>query len=66
MESHMNSLFTVYNQRLAGYLMMNGFPLVRMSYNRRTDKNNFVFPNTDMLHEYIDRWQMERFTNKLE
>lgn len=59
----MKSMFTVYNQRLAGYLMMNGFPLLRLSENKRTGKNDFIFANVPMLHDYIDKWQINRLKN---
>lgn len=56
----MKNLFTVYNQRLAGYLMLNGFPLLKLSENKRTGKNDFIFANVPILHEYIDKWQIEK------
>lgn len=56
----MKSLFTIYNQRLASYLMMNGFPLLRLTENRRTGKNDFIFANVPLLQDYIDRWQIEK------
>lgn len=56
----MKNLFTVYNQRLAGYLMLNGFPLLKLSENKRTGKNDFIFANVPILHEYIDKWQTEK------
>lgn len=63
----MTNLFTIYNQRLAGYLMMNGFPLIKISQNRRTGKNDFIFANVPMLQEYIDRWKIEKLKqNKTE
>lgn len=60
----MKSLFTVYNQRLAGFLMLNGFPLLRLTENQQTGKNDFIFANVPMLQDYIDKWQIERLTNK--
>lgn len=62
----MKSLFTVYNQRLAGYLMMNGFPLLRLSENKRTGKNDFIFANLPLLQEYINKWQIEKIKTKTE
>lgn len=56
----MKSLFTVYSQRLAGYLMMNGFPLIMLSKNNKTGKNDFIFANTDELHDFIKKWQIEK------
>lgn len=60
------SLYTVYSQRLAGYLMMNGFPLIELVRSQNTRKNHFIFPHTPMLKEYIDKWQIERLNNKAE
>lgn len=51
------SLYTVYSQRLAGFLMMNGFPLIELVKNQTTRKNYFIFPNAPMLKEYIDKWE---------
>lgn len=56
----MKSLYTVYNQRLAGYLMMNGFPLIRLSENKQTGKNDFIFANVPLLQDFIDKWQIEK------
>lgn len=60
------SLYTVYSQRLAGYLMMNGFPLIELVRSQNTRKNHFIFANTPMLKEYIDKWQIEKLNNKTE
>ena len=38
----MKNLFTVYSQRLAGYLMMNGFPLVRIIQDNKTGKDDYL------------------------
>lgn len=62
----MKSLFTVYNQRLAGYLMMNGFPLLKLSENKRTGKNDFIFANVPILQDYIDKWKDSRVNDKTE
>lgn len=60
----MKSLYTVYNQRLAGYLMLNGFPLIEISKNKRTSKNDFIFANTDSLHDCITKYQTHKI-NKI-
>ena len=56
----MKSLFTVYSQRLAGYLMMNGLPLVKITQASKTGKDDYLFANTDTLHNFIDKWKNER------
>ena len=48
----MKSLYTIYSQRLAGYLMFNGFPLLRLAENEKTNRNNFIFANTELLQDY--------------
>ena len=55
-----SSLFTIYSRRLAGYLMMNGFPIVRIMQNSKTGSDNYLFPNTEALHYYINKWQTEK------
>lgn len=55
-----SSYFTVYNMRLAGYLMMNGFPIIRIVQDSRSSKDDYLFANTNELQEYIGKWQMER------
>lgn len=54
------SLYMVYNQQLAGYLMQKGFPLVHMMENPITKKNCFIFANTDTLHEYMEIWKSKK------
>lgn len=62
----MKSLYTIYSQRLAGYLMMNGLPLIKLREDTKTGKNNFIFANTETLQDYINRWQIEKNKNKIE
>lgn len=62
----MKNFFTVYSLRLAGYLMYNGFPLVRMATNPKTGKIDFLFVNNKRLQDYIDLWQIERLNSKTE
>lgn len=52
------SLITIYSQRLAGYLMMNGFVLLRLLPNRTDNRNRFIFANSPALRDYIDKWQI--------
>lgn len=59
-------LYTVYNQRCAGYLMMNGFPLLRLMVDNNTGLNTFIFANTTELHEWIEKWQTERIQDRQE
>ena len=56
------SNITIYNQRLAGYLMLNGFPLLGMEHNKfdtsqERKKNVFFFPNSDDLQVKMKEWK---------
>lgn len=62
----MKGLYTIYNQRLAGYLMMQGFPILRIMQNSKTGKDNYLFANTELLHDHIDKWQIDRLKTKTE
>lgn len=60
----MSKNYTIYNQRLAGYLMQQGFPLLYLSRNHRTNLNKFIFRNSKILQDYIDKWQVIRIENE--
>ena len=59
MERRSTSLFTVYTQRLAGYLMQRGFVLIDLATNRN-GKKVFLFTNSPALHDAIDGWMLEK------
>ena len=47
--------------RLAGYLMMNGFRIIRINHNLKvTGKDIYVFEQTEKLKEYIFRYINKR------
>lgn len=55
--------FTIYNQKLAGYLMMHGFPLRDLVKDRRENAqkfNLFMFDNTQQLQNAISEWHENR------
>lgn len=59
------SNITIYNQRLAGYLMLNGFPLVGMEKNKydqseQHKKNVFFFVDSDELQERMKEWKSHK------
>lgn len=56
------SFYTVYSQRLAGYLMQHGFPLIKL-VEGGNGKNNFLFVNTKILKDYIDKWKIQKLNN---
>lgn len=53
------SQFTIYNMRLAGYLMQRGIPLIDIAIND-DGRNVFLFNNTPALHDAMDRWMILR------
>lgn len=58
------NFYTIYSQKLAGFLMMNGLPLIRLVPDfKRGNKNSFIFANNEKLHSLMDRWQIERNKN---
>lgn len=49
--------FPVYNQRMAGYLMMKGFVLVNIAPNEKyKGRNVFYFWDSDMIRETIQEY----------
>ncbi|MBQ5565159.1 MAG: hypothetical protein IIT39_17430 [Clostridia bacterium] len=58
------NFYTIYSQKLAGFLMLNGLPLIRLVPDfKRGNKNSFIFANNEKLHSLMDRWQIERNKN---
>lgn len=57
--------FVVYSQKLAGYLMYNGFKLVNIQPNKEFPQFNvFIFLNTDELAKAVDTFKtMEKEEN---
>jgi hypothetical protein len=45
----MKKEYVIFNQRLAGYLMMNGFVLKHMEKSEKSNKNIFFFNESDEL-----------------
>jgi hypothetical protein len=56
----MKKEYVVFNQRLAGFLMLSGFVLKRMEkskYEDYSNKNVFVFNESENLHKAIDEYK---------
>lgn len=51
--------FTIYNQRLAGYLMMHGFPL-RFLVREEGALNKFLFDNNERVKNAIETWKKSK------
>lgn len=45
-------LYAVHNQRIAGYLLQRGFPLIRLVYGE--NYNSFLFVDSLDLHQAIE------------
>lgn len=60
MRNRETNLITIYSQRLAGFLMLNGFVLMRLLPNETDNRNRFLFANTLALRDCIDRWSIEK------
>lgn len=58
------SLMTVYSQRLAGFLMLHGFVLIRLLPNETDNRNRFIFANTPALRDCIDEWQIYKLKER--
>lgn len=56
-------LYKVFNQRLAGWLMQNGFPLIEL-IDEDERKRSFVFCDTPELHDAIQYRHEEIQKNK--
>lgn len=53
--------FTVFNLRLAGYLMQNGFPLrVLVDNHEKGQFDQYLFDNTQELQDAIRKWNENR------
>lgn len=55
-----NTMYIVYSQRLAGYLMCQGFPLIQLVRNIESGKNNFLFHDSTQLQQCIAEWSRRR------
>ncbi len=54
-------MFKVFNQRLAGYLMLNGLKLVSIEPNPNISKYNvFTFEKSDKLSLYLNEYQKQK------
>ena len=60
MPARETSLKSIYCQRLAGYLMLHGFVLLRLLPNETDNRNRFLFANTPALRDCIDKWQIKK------
>lgn len=50
----------IHSQRLAGYLMMNGFRLIKLLLDESSGLNKFIFINTPALIDCMESWQIQK------
>lgn len=55
-----NTMYIIYSQRLAGYLMCQGFTLIQIVRNIESGKNNFLFRDSEPLQQCIAEWSRRR------
>ena len=53
-----NKYYPVFTQRLAGWLMLDGFVLLYSRKDHKSNRNVFFFLDSDKLHERIEYFQM--------
>ncbi len=60
MRNRETNFITIYRQRLAGFLMLHGFVLIKLLPNQTDNRNRFLFANTLALRDCIDKWQIQK------
>lgn len=60
MRNETSKLMVIHSQRLAGFLMMNGFRLIKLLFDESSGLNKFIFINTPALIDCIENWQIQK------
>lgn len=60
MRNEKSKLMVIHNQRLAGFLMMNGFRLIKLLLDESSGLNKFIFVNTPALIDCMENWQIQK------
>lgn len=50
----------IHSQRLAGFLMMNGFRLIKLLLDESSSLNKFIFINSPALIDCMKNWQIQK------
>lgn len=50
----------IHSQRLAGFLMMNGFRLIKLLLDESSGLNKFIFINSSALIDCVGNWQIQK------
>lgn len=60
MTTNKTGLFSIYSQRIAGLLMINGFTIVKIEENKRfSGKKVFVFANSNKFQKTLQTIQSD-------
>lgn len=60
MRNETSKLMVIHSQRLAGFLMMNGFRLIKLLFDESSGLNKFIFINTPALIDCMEKWQIQK------
>lgn len=60
MRNETSKLMVIHSQRLAGFLMMNGFRLIKLLFDESSGLNKFIFINTPALIDCMGSWQIQK------
>ena len=60
MRNEKSKLMVIHSQRLAGFLMMNGFRLIKLLLDESSSLNKFIFINSPALIDCMENWQIQK------
>lgn len=60
MRNETSKLMVIHSQRLAGFLMMNGFRLIKLLFDESSSLNKFIFINSPALIDCMENWQIQK------
>lgn len=60
MRNKTSKLMVIHSQRLAGFLMMNGFRLIKLLFDESSSLNKFIFINSPALIDCMENWQIQK------
>lgn len=60
MRNEKSKLMVIHSQRLAGFLMMNGFRLIKLLFDESSSLNKFIFINSPALIDCMENWQIQK------
>lgn len=60
MRNEKSKLMVIHSQRLAGFLMMNGFRLIKLLFDESSSLNKFIFINSPALIDCMENWKIQK------